>query len=302
MQANEGFRLIVRRGPQPNQTYELTKDIVTLGRDITNDIVINDPEVSRHHLRITRVAEGYNLEDLGSTNGTFINGQRLSGVRFLNRGDMIGLGETVTLGYEVVRPMGGESAAPTAGGVSPAPSYQPPSPYAPPQQPPAAPQYGSPVGGPQPGTPPYAQPSYGQPQQDYSAGGQPNYGQPGYGQSASGQPGYGQPAGGQPGYGQQSYGQPAYGQDYGASSQPGYGQPAYGSAGYDYDPYAVRDAEPRSAMRWVLIGCGVLGVFCCCSSVVGLVIIDALNLWYDLPIVSNLAPLFERIANALGLV
>ena len=40
MQGSDSFRLIVRRGPQPNQSYELNKDIVTLGRDITNDIVI----------------------------------------------------------------------------------------------------------------------------------------------------------------------------------------------------------------------------------------------------------------------
>jgi len=74
MQSTGSFRLIVRRGPQPNQIYELNKDIITLGRDITNDIVINDPEVSRHHCRLTRGGGGYTLEDLGSTNGTFVNG------------------------------------------------------------------------------------------------------------------------------------------------------------------------------------------------------------------------------------
>src|SRR5215208_4345041 len=100
IQGGDSFRFIVRRGPQPNQIYELNKDIITLGRDITNDIVINDPEVSRHHCRLTRGGGGYTLEDLGSTNGTFVNGQRLTGARPLSGGDMIGLGETVTLGYE----------------------------------------------------------------------------------------------------------------------------------------------------------------------------------------------------------
>lgn len=94
------FRLIVRRGPQPNQIYPLDKSIVTLGRDITNDIVINDPEVSRHHCRLTQGGGGFTMEDLGSTNGTFINGQRLTGARPLSPGDMVGLGETVTLAYE----------------------------------------------------------------------------------------------------------------------------------------------------------------------------------------------------------
>lgn len=112
MQANERFRLVVRRGPQPNQVYELNKDIITIGRDITNDITINDPEVSRHHLRLTRGAGGFTLEDLGSTNGTFINGARMTGAKPLNNGDMIGLGETVTLGYEMARPA--VAAAPSA--------------------------------------------------------------------------------------------------------------------------------------------------------------------------------------------
>ena len=74
MQGNSGSRLVVRRGPQPNQTYDLSKDVLSLGRDITNDIVINDPEVSRHHCRLTRTPGGYTIEDLGSTNGTFITG------------------------------------------------------------------------------------------------------------------------------------------------------------------------------------------------------------------------------------
>lgn len=94
------FRLVVRRGPQPNQVYELNKGVVTVGRDITNDIVINDPEVSRHHCRLTQGVGGFTLEDLGSTNGTFVNGQRLAGARPLAPGDTVGLGETVTLVYE----------------------------------------------------------------------------------------------------------------------------------------------------------------------------------------------------------
>ena len=150
MQSSGSFRLIVRRGPQPNQIYELNKDIITLGRDITNDIVINDPEVSRHHCRMTRGGGGYTLEDLGSTNGTFVNGQRLTGARPLAGGDMVGLGETVTLGYEstIAAPEPGQQATMMGASAQPAPyqaqpSYQQPS-YQQPQQqyaPPPAPQY-----------------------------------------------------------------------------------------------------------------------------------------------------------------
>lgn len=136
MQGNGGTRLVVRRGPQPNQTYELNKDIVALGRDITNDIVINDPEVSRHHCRLTRTPAGYTMEDLGSTNGTFVNGQRLTAVRPLMNGDMIGLGETVTLVYEGGAVQAPPSAPPqpkeTAVGATAQPSLEPqPAPVSP---------------------------------------------------------------------------------------------------------------------------------------------------------------------------
>ncbi len=149
MQSSGSFRLIVRRGPQPNQIYELNKDIITLGRDITNDIVINDPEVSRHHCRMTRGGGGYTLEDLGSTNGTFVNGQRLTGARPLAGGDMVGLGETVTLGYEstIPAPEPGQQATMMGASAQPAPyqaqpSYQQPqssyqqAQYSPPPPPP----------------------------------------------------------------------------------------------------------------------------------------------------------------------
>jgi pSer/pThr/pTyr-binding forkhead associated (FHA) protein len=253
MQGNDSYRLIVRRGPQPNQTYDLTKDITTLGRDITNDIVINDPEVSRHHLRFIRGTSGFTLEDLGSTNGTFINGQRMTGSRPLNHGDMIGLGETVTLGYERARPVSPVTEVPGAApGMTPPPAQSSTPSYSPPQQSqPAQQHYQAPQ--------PPAQQEYGAPSSGYSS-------------------------------------TPSYG------SQQGYGAPqAPPAGGYDYDPYAIREDEPRSAIRWVLIGCLGLSVFCCCTTGVSLVIIDTLNLWYDLPIISQLAPLFERIASALGL-
>ncbi|MCS6872018.1 MAG: FHA domain-containing protein [Anaerolineae bacterium] len=152
MQSSGSFRLIVRRGPQPNQIYELSKDVISLGRDITNDIVVNDPEVSRHHCRLTRSGGGYTLEDLGSTNGTFINGQRISSARPLNSGDLIGLGETVTLAYEVSVFATDPSARPPLVGTE-TPYQAPPTAY-PPQ--PVAPSYPPP---PQP-APTYVPPTY----------------------------------------------------------------------------------------------------------------------------------------------
>lgn len=229
MQGNDSFRLIVRRGPQPNQVYELNKDIITVGRDITNDIVINDPEVSRHHMRFTRGAGGYTLEDLGSTNGTFINGQRLTGAKPLSNGDMIGLGETVTLGYEMSNPARQDAPASPYARQAPQPAAAA-----------SASPYVVPPENPQPAPPPY---SYSQ---------QPQA--PGYSEA-----------------------------------------PPAAPPGYDYDPYAARDDEARpNTLRWVLIGCVGLGLFCCCATVVGLVIIDQACLWDQIPIVSNILQAFGQ--------
>ncbi len=96
------YRLTMQRGPNVGKTYELVKDVVTMGRDMSNDIVINDAESSRHHARLTKQGVTYVMEDLGSTNGTFVNSARLSTPRPLNPGDTVGGGETVTLSYEVI--------------------------------------------------------------------------------------------------------------------------------------------------------------------------------------------------------
>jgi pSer/pThr/pTyr-binding forkhead associated (FHA) protein len=156
MQGSGSFRLVVRRGPQPNQVYPLTEDVGTIGRDITNGIVINDPEVSRHHCRLTRGGGGYTIEDIGSTNGTFINGQRVVGARPLSSGDSIGLGETVTLSYEVAM-IGGEfaPAQPSRAPVGPVGGV-------------GAPAEPQPIV--QPYSPPAPQPTFQPPQAGYSTG------------------------------------------------------------------------------------------------------------------------------------
>ncbi len=253
IQGGDSFRFIVRRGPQPNQSYDLNKDIVTLGRDITNDIVINDPEVSRHHLRMTRGAGGFTMEDLGSTNGTFVNGQRLTGARPLRPGDMIGLGETVTLAYEMtsaatslepgIDAPGGTMISPSQRGAQQYPGNQPsPYSYQPQQQ---APQQ-------QPQSP------YGQPQSPYAP--QPQ-------QQVSQQ--------------QSPYGQPQAAYSASSSAAP----PVPGGYEGDYDPYAAREEEPRNTTRWILIGCVGLSLFCCCATVLGLVFVDQACLWDRIPVV-----------------
>lgn len=98
------FRLVVRSGPNPGMTFDLTKEVTLIGRDVTNDIVIGDAEVSRQHARVTRTPGGFVLEDLGSTNGTFVGGERLVAPRVLNPGEGIGLGENISMVFESTDP------------------------------------------------------------------------------------------------------------------------------------------------------------------------------------------------------
>src|SRR6185295_5502675 len=106
MQQSGSYRLTVRQGPVPGKVFELAKDVMTIGRDVNNDLVINDSEVSRNHARLTSQSGGYLIEDLASTNGTFVNGQRLIGPKLLNAGDVVGLGETIVLEYGYVADSG----------------------------------------------------------------------------------------------------------------------------------------------------------------------------------------------------
>jgi pSer/pThr/pTyr-binding forkhead associated (FHA) protein len=94
------YRVTVRTGPNPGTVFELTKEVTMLGRDVTNDIPLGDAEISRQHARLTRTPGGMVLEDLGSTNGTFVNGERVTRV-ILKSGDEIRFGESffrLTLG------------------------------------------------------------------------------------------------------------------------------------------------------------------------------------------------------------
>lgn len=94
------YQLIMRSGPTPGAAFTLEGDQITIGRDSTNGITINDAEISRRHARLTFQGGKYILEDLGSTNGTFVNGQRLAGPRVLKSGEVVSFGEQIVLVFE----------------------------------------------------------------------------------------------------------------------------------------------------------------------------------------------------------
>jgi pSer/pThr/pTyr-binding forkhead associated (FHA) protein len=60
------------------ETFKIDKDEIAIGRNSANDIAIDNLAVSDRHARIVRDKSGYFLEDLGSTNGTFADGRRIS--------------------------------------------------------------------------------------------------------------------------------------------------------------------------------------------------------------------------------
>jgi hypothetical protein len=95
------YQLVMRSGPTPGKSFPLDKDEIYIGRDVSNDLVINDAEVSRRHARLAVQSGSLTLEDLGSTNGSFVNGQRVTRPQLLRPGDMVLFGENVSLAFEI---------------------------------------------------------------------------------------------------------------------------------------------------------------------------------------------------------
>lgn len=83
------------RGSLAGRKLELDKPAQVFGREAGNDVQVPDGRISRQHARIQRAADGYIIEDLGSTNGTFINGARLRKPQALQPGDEIALGDSL---------------------------------------------------------------------------------------------------------------------------------------------------------------------------------------------------------------
>jgi hypothetical protein len=96
------YQLVMHSGPTPGKTFLLEGDVLTIGREASNPIAINDAEISRKHSQLVLQGGKYVLTDLGSTNGTFVNGQRLTGQHVLQPGEVISLGEQISLLFEAI--------------------------------------------------------------------------------------------------------------------------------------------------------------------------------------------------------
>lgn len=80
--------LVAQEGPLKGQRWPLSQTIV-LGREASCDVVVADRQISRFHARITPTTEGMILEDLGSKNGTHLNGIPLTAPVVLQDGDLV---------------------------------------------------------------------------------------------------------------------------------------------------------------------------------------------------------------------
>ena len=89
-------RLVVVASPagEPPAGSSLALDaIATIGRDVNNAIVVEDQFVSAEHAILTFRGRAWYVEDLGSTNGTYVNGAPVDGVTPLGFGDIVQIGE-----------------------------------------------------------------------------------------------------------------------------------------------------------------------------------------------------------------
>jgi pSer/pThr/pTyr-binding forkhead associated (FHA) protein/uncharacterized RDD family membrane protein YckC len=86
--------IVIVQGPNEGREFDISGAIV-IGRDTSAGLVIDDPEASRRHSSLSIEGDQLQVEDLGSTNGTFVNGARISEPKTLAEGDKLRIGTTV---------------------------------------------------------------------------------------------------------------------------------------------------------------------------------------------------------------
>ena len=86
-------KLTLLLGRRVMQAYDFKQPSIIVGRDDAADVIIDNPSVSRRHAEIRLGDNGWEVEDLGSSNGTFIDNARIEGPRSIGLGDEIGFGK-----------------------------------------------------------------------------------------------------------------------------------------------------------------------------------------------------------------
>lgn len=86
-----GFAIVVEKGPRKGMSFLLKDGNTTVGRHPDSDIFLNDVTVSRHHCRFVTSGDELTVEDSGSTNGTYVNDERVDSAK-LQAGDEVLIG------------------------------------------------------------------------------------------------------------------------------------------------------------------------------------------------------------------
>lgn len=84
--------LVVKRGPNAGSRFQLDKEVVSAGRHPQSDIFLDDVTVSRRHAEFRRTAQGYEVSDVGSLNGTYVNREPIESSS-LSNGDEVQIGK-----------------------------------------------------------------------------------------------------------------------------------------------------------------------------------------------------------------
>lgn len=92
--AGNGPSVIVLTGPRRGECHAIGDTPFSIGRDARCGLSLDDAAASRHHVDVTADASGAHLRDLGSTNGTFLNGAFRGATRSLSQGDRFRVGDT----------------------------------------------------------------------------------------------------------------------------------------------------------------------------------------------------------------
>lgn len=109
-------KILISRDGQVEQTVQLSKERMRIGRHAHNDIVLSHPAVSGEHALIVTILDDSFLEDLHSTNGTFVNGHRI-GKHFLQHKDVIKVAKyQIEFVADGVRPLAAAAAPEAAPG------------------------------------------------------------------------------------------------------------------------------------------------------------------------------------------
>lgn len=92
--------LVIESGPDAGHTHRAADQAMRMGRSPDNDIILRDPATSGHHARLERRGDQFWVVDLGSTNGTFVNGESIQ-EKQLNHGDRVTIGQN-SLHFSVI--------------------------------------------------------------------------------------------------------------------------------------------------------------------------------------------------------